>query len=320
MLTRAAAVVAMMLVPLLANSVMAAPVSDTCNINKDPIYKAALQSLMVGMDQALFTKEGKVSNEGFVYLTRNELAWGGGIGESLCYAGIMRKYIGDANRCPTYSAPEVPGSWPFCSYKNMVVKARFKPELLAFRSCPSSMQEPGCKYEATSSWSKTWYVKGNVKVSGTIMKAVNVESSVEGGVTTEVKVEEKNAHMMKPGTSASLFGVTIVLETSVGEISVASVVDPATGKCQPGQNSGGNVINKYVLNNKSITVWTSLVCKAATDEVIDKRQDQAQQPPADNNDTPSPAPTSPLTNNCFYYDPQTETFMDEPCLSDDTAA
>ncbi|KAG0357506.1 hypothetical protein BG005_003438 [Podila minutissima] len=320
MLTRTAAIVAMLLAPLLANRVMAAPVSDTCNLGKDPSYLAAARSLMAGMDTAVFSKEGKISNEGFVYLTRSELAWGGGIGQSLCYAGIMRKYIGDANRCPTYNANEVPGSWSFCSYKNMVVKARFKPQLIDFKSCPSSTQEPGCSFEATSSWSRTWYVKGDLKVSGTIMKSVNVESSVEAGVTTEVKVEEKNSHTMKPGTTASLFGLAIVLETTVGEVSVASVVDPATGKCQPGVNSGNNIVNNYFLNNKSATLWTSLVCNAATDGVISKRQDQAQQPPVDNNGTPAPALTSPPTNDCFYFDPVSDTFIGEPCSSDITTA
>lgn len=305
MLTRVVVVVAMMLAPLLANTVKAAPVSDTCNPNKDPNYIAAARSLMVGMDPALFTKEGKISTGGFVYLTRSELAWGGGIGQSICYAGIMRKYIGDANRCPTYSAPEVPGSWSFCSYKNMVVKARFKPMLIDFKSCPSSTQEPGCRYEATSSWSRTWYVKGDLKVSGTIMKKVNVESSVESGVTTEVKVEETTAHTMKPGTTASLFGLAIVLETTVGEVSVASVVDPATGKCEPGVNSGSNITNNYFLNNKSTTVWSSLICNGETDAVLSKRQDQVQQ---GDNGTP--------TDDCFYYDVLTDMFMFEPCPKD----
>ncbi|KAF9581409.1 hypothetical protein BGW38_001588 [Lunasporangiospora selenospora] len=326
MFLRSTLIAALMLasLPHGTGSVMA--VSDSCDLNKDSNYIAATRSLMAGMDKTLFSKDGKISKDGYVYLTRGELAWGGGISPSLCYSGIMAKYANDPNRCPTYTAPEVPGSWAFCSYKNMVVKARFMPTLLEMKSCPSA-STTDCKFEKKEIETKTVRVNGDLKLSGTILKYVGVDASLGANMENVLVIETNEGYSLKPNSTASLFGVAIVIETIVEEIKVASVTNQGSRVCQPGSSTGKNITNNYLLKNKNTAIWTSLVCSAG--DAIGERQKQqaptAPAPPAKTSPRPSaktppspPAKTPPVVDWCFYYDKQSDSFLPDPCPSDVT--
>ncbi|KAF9582864.1 hypothetical protein BGW38_010652 [Lunasporangiospora selenospora] len=300
MFTRAALVVAMTLASLALGPGSVTAISEACDILKHNSYIEAQRSLMAGMDKQMFTKDGRSSESGHIYLTKAELAWGGGIGPSLCYAGSMGIYRDDPERCPTYDAPLVYGSQAWCSYKNMVVKARFKPYLLDKKSCPSAVSGT-CDYSKTEIKSQKVSVGGKLEFTVPIFKALSIGGSLGASIDTEMTLETKESFSLKPGSTASLFGVTVIIETNVEEIKTASVVDTATRVCQPGAKTGNNIGNNYFLTDKTTSVWATLNC-TAEDRPVEKRQDQAP-PAADSFDD----------NACYYYDIATDAFFAEPC-------
>ncbi|KAG0214136.1 hypothetical protein BGX28_002652 [Mortierella sp. GBA30] len=171
------------------------------------------------------------------------------------------QFIPENMFCPVPSAPASESGYEppaYCTYKDMVVKAVGRVTKVDFKTCSFD----SCKTSVSTTKSKKIEVHGDLKASGTIFKAVNLEASIGSKLETTTTYQTTDEIQMKKGDVAILVGFSIVLETSVGSLSV-SAYDPNVSEtddlkdCKEDRYTVAPLKNDYLMADTKRTLWLS---------------------------------------------------------------
>ncbi|KAF9354236.1 hypothetical protein BGX26_007941 [Mortierella sp. AD094] len=267
------------------------------------------------MDDNLFSLAGKTSESGYVSFTF-DFSDDNVYFDSLCDQGNMKTlfpapiYYGE-NRvslssgqffkmpykqrmfCPVPSAQVSSDSaiQPFCKYKNMAVKARFRMTLVDYKNCPTS----SCKFTKEQTTKSTIEVYGDLKLTGAFSSILGIEASVGGKMETAMEYKAGEEVNLVKDESAYLVGLTVTLETSVDSVSVSTYPSLDSTECKEDKYTSIPFSNTYLMSDKSMTRWLSYAepnipgtpSKRQGEEVLDG-------------------------DPCFYLDSEGN-LVDEPC-------
>ncbi|CAO3569045.1 unnamed protein product [Mortierella alpina] len=307
-------------VGLACASVALAQLSE-CNLDKNPHFREIKIFLREGMDEELFSKNGKTSKKGYL----GYIDPASDDGSSFCFqspdwkrerANCGTFQNGDNRLCAYCFPPSDPDrNKPFretamCTYRNLNAKARFRLTPVDYRNCVTN----NCKYTASDLKTKKVEVHGEIKASGTLFGKLGLEATVGGSCETTHTYQTTEEQTLAKDESAFLVGVTVELVTNIEQIAI-SASNATTWNAKKNEYDSGciedkfistvNIPNNYFLRTKQRVIWLKCILSKSPPPP----QKEPYYPPPEKRQLQG----DPVDEDeCFYLDSEGN-LVSEPC-------